>query len=212
MLITIPRRAGIVAFATLGALVVTSCSSDDVAERLIESQSGGDVDVDLDGGNVRIQTPEGELQITTDENGNSVIRTEDGEAVVAQGDDGEVVIQSEDGTSTFGGGQEIPQDYPVDQVPLPDGLVITYGSRTDASGQLAYGVTGEIAGATGAEVWAAYKPRLEAAGFASESETVANTDVFVQGTAGKWTVIISATGSGDGENAFVTVQAVSESG
>ncbi len=204
-----------VALATLSALIATSCSSDDIAEQLIESQSGGEVDIDLDGGNVRIQTEDGSLEIITDEDGNSVIRTEDGEAVVSQsgGDGGgEVVVESEDGTATFGGGQDLPEGFPTGEIPLPDGLVISYGTRTEASGQLSYAVTGDIEGATGAEIWAAYEPRLEAAGFASESETVANSDVFVQGKSGKWTVIISATGNGDGESAFVTVQAVTDAG
>lgn len=47
----------------LAALSFAACSSDDAAERLVESQLGGDVDIELDSdtGDIQIQTAEGDF-------------------------------------------------------------------------------------------------------------------------------------------------------
>ena len=57
-------------------LGITGCSSEDAAEKLIErqieSESGEDVDIDFDDGDISIQTEDGGISIETDEEGNDL--------------------------------------------------------------------------------------------------------------------------------------------
>jgi hypothetical protein len=57
-------------FAAIGvavALSTTACSSDEAAERIIESQlgEGADIEIDTDSGDIQIQTDEGSLSSTS---------------------------------------------------------------------------------------------------------------------------------------------------
>ena len=115
---------------TLGAagfaLVLTACgnATESGIEELIESQGGGDVDLDLDGdGGFSVQTEEGGM--TIDEDGNFVITDADGSVVTGDVDteSGEVNIESEDGSFRSGATTELPDEWPG-EIPEPSGLAI----------------------------------------------------------------------------------------
>lgn len=105
------RRVPVV-LAVTAALTVTACSGEDVAEgfleRAIEAESGEDIDIDIDGDTVRIESADGEVQMTTDDDGNVSV-----EGVT---DDGETV-------TILGGGGLGDVNWP-DSVPIPDGITV----------------------------------------------------------------------------------------
>jgi flagellar basal body rod protein FlgG len=83
------------------ALLAASCGggAESGIEKLIEQQSGADVDLDSDGG-FSVQTEEG-AGMTIDEDGNFVITDENGEVITGNADeDGNFTIESEEGTIT----------------------------------------------------------------------------------------------------------------
>lgn len=63
------RRIICTAAAASAVVLGSACSSDDVAERLTESLSGDDVEVDIDSdsGEVKIETDDGSMQFSTDQ-------------------------------------------------------------------------------------------------------------------------------------------------
>ena len=173
----------------IAALAAVSAGCDDAAESgiegLIESQGGGDVELDLsgDGDGFSIQTEDGGM--TIDEDGNFVITDESGNTIVGSADDqGNVVVEGEDGSFSASGdegefnmetedgsfrmeqGDEIPAEWPSD-VPLPDGLSI--GSSTVM--QTDDGDSVMLSGSTDSldEFLADYTAALSDAGFESES-------------------------------------------
>ena len=84
------------AVAAAAALVLGACSSEDLAEKVAEEAveqqleadgQSGDVDIDIDDGNVSIQGEDGEIQFDVDEeNGLTVVSTPEGEMVVGSGE------------------------------------------------------------------------------------------------------------------------------
>lgn len=115
---TITRRVALLAIPA--AFVFGACGkiAEEAVERgteeLIERESGGEVDIDLDsdGGSISIDSEDGSLEINTDE-------------------DGTVTAESEDGSYTIGDGAELPDGFP--DLPLPDGLTLqtSFGSGGD---------------------------------------------------------------------------------
>lgn len=96
------RRTGLIAVGA-GALVVAGCSSasEEGIEQLIESQSGGDVELDLDGdGGFSFESEDGSFSV--DEDGNFVIEDESGEVVTGQANDEGFVVETEDGETITG--------------------------------------------------------------------------------------------------------------
>ena len=147
------------AVAIVALVGLAGCSSDDVAESIIEraaeSQGEGDVDIDLADGEFSVQTEDGSFEITTDDDGNVVmqaedadgnqilsadsedgvtrIETEDGDATITRtgdGDDADVVVETDDGTATFSQSGDLPDDFP--EIPLPDGLEVLMSQQSDA--------------------------------------------------------------------------------
>lgn len=107
------HRRPLVALALLPALLLfggcgeaSDKAAETAAEKAIESQSGGDVDVDVDNGEVKVETEDGTYE--SDGDGNVRIETEDG---------------------TFTGGSGLPDDWPED-IPMPDGVEVVYGSSS----------------------------------------------------------------------------------
>ena len=56
----------ITASLAVGGVVVAGCSSETAAEKIAESATGADVDIE-ENGDVRISTPEGEMDISSDQ-------------------------------------------------------------------------------------------------------------------------------------------------
>lgn len=86
-------------------------ASEKATEQMVESQTGGDVDIDSSDGSVQIETEDGTI-------------SSDGE--------GNVEIETEDGSFSSSGSGEVPASWPED-VPLPAGLTVQVGSEQDAS-------------------------------------------------------------------------------
>lgn len=147
------------ALAIVALVGLAGCSSDDIAEsiveRAVEADTDGDVDIDLSDGEFSVETEDGSFEITTDEDGNVVmqaedaegnqvfsadsqdgvtqIQTEDGDATITQtgeGDDAEVVIETEDGTATYSQSGDLPDDFP--EIPLPDDMAVLMSQQSDA--------------------------------------------------------------------------------
>lgn len=135
---------GLVGFA----LTFTACESAGEAglEKLIESESGGDVDLDLNGdGGISVQTEDGGMSV--DENGNLVVTDADGSVVTGNIDaeTGDVSIQSEDGSFSSGSTTELPDEWPS-EIPEPDGLAITSATVIGSDTEQAFTVIGTVAG------------------------------------------------------------------
>ena len=118
-------RRPLIACAAAGAVLsFTACgnATETGIEKLIESQGGGDVDLDLNGdGGLSVQTEEGGMSI--DEDGNFVITDANGSVVTGNADSesGEFNMESEDGSFRVDSSGEIPEEWPSD-VPLPEGI------------------------------------------------------------------------------------------
>lgn len=130
------------------ALTFTACESAGEAglEKLIESESGGDVDLDLNGdGGISVQTEDGGMSV--DENGNLVVTDADGSVVTGNIDaeTGDVSIQSEDGSFSSGSTTELPDEWPS-EIPEPDGLAITSATVIGSDTEQAFTVIGTVAG------------------------------------------------------------------
>ena len=135
-------------------------------EQLIESQGGGNVDLDLDGdGGFSMQTEEGGM--TIDEDGNFVITDADGSVVTGSADaeSGELTVESEDGSFSSGATSELPDEWPGD-VPEPNGLDITSATVIGSDTEQSITVSGSVDGDGFVD---SYASALESAGFSEDS-------------------------------------------
>lgn len=197
------RRIGalILAAAGLSALVACGDSTETGLEELIESQGGGDVDLDLDrDGGVSVQTEEG--GITIDEDGNFVVTDADGSVVSGNVDseDGSFTAESEDGSFSSSTGSELPEDWP-DEVPTPDGLTIQ--SSTETTDGSTTGIV--LIGRADPGFLDDYAGALESAGFELESEFSADATSQRSYTSATWNVAVGVFEDGDDVQATVTV-------
>jgi len=149
-------------------LAFTACgnATESGIEKLIESQGGGDVDLDLDGdGGFSVQTEEGGMSI--DEDGNFIITDADGSVVTGNADaeTGEFNVESEDGSFSAGATTELPEQWPGD-IPEPNGLAITSATVIDSDTEQAITVSGSVEDDGFVE---SYASALESAGFNEDS-------------------------------------------
>lgn len=158
-----------IACAAAGVVLsFTACgnATETGVEKLIESQGGGDVDLDLDGdGGFSVQTEEGGMSI--DEDGNFVITDADGSVVTGNADSetGEFVVESEDGSFSSGSTSELPEEWPAD-IPEPDGLAISSATVIGSDTEQAITVTGNV---DSVDFVDDYGSALESTGFDEES-------------------------------------------
>ncbi len=179
-------------------LSLTACGSatETGIEKLIESQGGGDVDLDLNGeGGFSMQTEDGSM--TIDEDGNFVITDAEGNEVVggADADTGEFNMESEDGSFSTGAATELPEQWPAD-VPEPDGLAIMSATVIGSDTELTVSVTGTTDGERFVE---AYAGQLEAAGFSETSSFTSDGTINNNYSNGEWTVNVGFFGT-DSDN------------
>ena len=190
---------------TLNTLVVAGCAlafaacgdaAENGIEQLIESQGGGDVDLDLDGdGGFSVQTEEGGM--TIDEDGNFVITDADGSVVTGDVDteSGGVNIESEDGSFRSGATTEVPDEWPG-EIPEPSGLAIASASVIGSDTEQAITVSGTVEGDGFVE---SYATALTSAGFDETSTFTADDTINNVYTNDQWTVGIVFFGDA-GEN------------
>ncbi len=191
------------ALAVVGGLTLAACgnSTESGVEELIESQAGGDVDLDLDeDGGLSVQTEDGGMSI--DEDGNFVITDADGSVVTGNADTegGGFSAESDDGSFRVDTSGDVPEEWP-DDVPQPQGIADASSTVTQSSTELAITITG---GADEAFV-DDYSETLESAGYEQTStfESDANiTRVFENET---WTVSINAFPDGDTNQVAVSL-------
>ena len=190
-----------IALAALGALALSACGGGDelserAAEELIEQQleaEGENVDIDLDDGDVRIETPEGSTVINVDEDGNGEIQFEGGE--------GDAAVQFDEG-----GGVDLPENFPS-EVPLPDGLSIQSASSIDAPEGATFIITGIVDDEFGAAT-DAYAAALTGAGFEQQSMTTNTDGTFFAFLSAAWNLsggIYPDPNGGDGSVASISV-------
>ena len=170
------RIVSSVAVTASAVLLLGACSSEDIAEKVAEEAveqqleaegQGGDVDIDIDDGNVSIQGEDGEIQFNVDEeNGETVISTPEGQTVIGSG--------------------ELPDEFPS-EIPLPDGATIDSASSVSADDGLAFFISGSIDGEFGAAT-DAYKAALESAGFEQQTMTDSTDGTFFGFVSSAWNV------------------------
>lgn len=192
------------------SLLLAACgsASESGIEKLIEAQTDGDVDINLDDGQIKIETPEGDIEFNTDGDGGISIEVDGEEVFDADINDdgaGSINISDEDGDSTLdidAGSGSLPDDWPAD-VPEPDGLSIESGSAFQSGDQSTFAVTGK---ASGKDWIDSYSTTLESAGLARtsslendgvsyfhESEEWIVTIFGIPTDEGPWEIVLGAT-------------------
>jgi hypothetical protein len=186
------------------AIALSACgnATETGIEQLIESQGGGDVDLDLDGdGGFSMQTEEGGM--TIDEDGNFIITDADGSVVTGRADaeSGELTVESEDGSFSSGATTELPESWPAD-VPEPDGLAISSATVIGSDAELVVTVVGNVDGEGFVEEYAG---ALESAGFEEQSTFTADGTINNVYSNGDWTVGLLYFGDESENQATVSV-------
>jgi hypothetical protein len=189
------------------ALALSSCDSatETGLEQLVESQGGGDVDLDLGGDGFSIETEDGSM--TVDEDGNFVITDADGNVVTGEADSetGDVVVESEDGSFSTGATTELPDEWPSD-VPEPNGLSIANATVIGSDTERTISVGGS---ASGEEFVESYASALESAGFTEDSSFTADGTINNSYSNAQWMVNVGF--FGDAAENQVTISIFSNS-
>jgi hypothetical protein len=206
---TTVQRSLIILGAAGSLLALSACggATENGLESFIESQAGGDVDLDLSGdGGFSVQTEEGGMSI--DEDGNFVITGADGEVVTGDVDaeGGDFNVETEDGSFSSGATNEIPDNWPGD-VPQPDGLAIINATSMESTDGASIQVTGGTDD-VGSFV-DAYASQLESAGFTSEAASAyEGEESWVAVYEGPYTVILNVIAF-EGSDPAITVSVIS---
>ncbi len=186
------RHGFVLTAIAVAAIALSACgkASESGLEKVIEQQSGGNVDINTDDGGFSIETEDGSM--TVDENGNFVVTDENGETITGNADDnGGVSVEGEDGSFTAGSTNELPDSWPG-EVPTPDGLAITSAfvvSETDSDAISISGTTDDD------EFLDSYGAELEDAGFESKSEFSSEDSASRSYASDAWNLdIVSITG------------------
>jgi hypothetical protein len=125
---------------------------------------------------------------------------DDGKKITVKGEDGE-------GTISFGEETELPDDFPEDDVPLPDGGSVRAAISGEQSGKQTFSLTYAIDGDDVSSAADDYRSKLENAGFEIERSTqVGSGDAgfnSFQAVGTDWDVyVFSAGGTGGDQGAF----------
>ena len=199
-----PKRLGFAVAAAGLAVALTACgnATETGIEKLIESQGGGDVDLDLDvEGGFSVETEEGGMSI--DEDGNFVITDADGSVVTGNADaeTGEFVVESEDGSFSSGSTTELPEEWPT-EIPEPDGLAISSATVIGSDTEQAITVTGSV---DSVDFVDAYGSTLESAGLDEESTFKSDGTVNNVYRNDRWTVGVLYYGDAGDDQVTVSI-------
>ena len=198
-------RRPVITLATIGiAIAFTACgnATESGVEQLIESQGGGDVDLDLDGdGGFSVQTEDGGMSI--DEDGNFVITDADGSVVTGNADaeTGEFVVESDDGSFSSGSTTELPEEWPS-EIPEPDALAIVSASVISSDTEQAITITGTSDDEGFVE---SYGSVLESAGFDEQSTFTSGDTINNVYSNDQWTIGVIYFGESSDSQVTVSV-------
>ena len=175
-------------------------------EELIEENSGGDVDIQLDEDGFSVESEDGSFSV--DEDGTFTVTDEDGEETTGEfdidGSDGDMSVETEDGSMEINSGGELPEDWPAD-IPEPDGIDIQQAMTfAEENGSTSIIVSGTIDG-SGEDWTTAYGGELEGAGFEEESMFTTGDNVTAFYRRGTLGVAIVAISTDAGTNMSVSI-------
>lgn len=190
------RRSVTAAVSLLLVIGLAGCGqlAEEAVEQAIESDTGEDVEIDLD-------SDDGSLSITGDDGEFTVDIDEDGESSSVSGTD------EEGNTFEMTTGQGVPDDWP-DGIPLPSGDVVGSNVMTQNDERF-FSLVSEVDDAAAAHD--DYVERLENAGFSTDSTSTFESDgmttKFTQMTGDDWTAQVSTSSDVDGtEQLIVSLQ------
>lgn len=219
------------AFSACGAIVEKV--TEEGAERILEAETGEDVELDFDSGDgsFSLQTEEGGFAIdedgsfiVTDENGSVfsgsasedglVVMDGDGNPVVnvsGDGNSGEISIQGESGEDVYRVVTDIPAEWP-NAIPRPDGLTVDAGSYASADGETLVTLIGAPNKGDAVEYAEKYSAALLAAGLTEtgrfDSASNGSTNAQRSYESGEWVVNVS--GYVDDSTSAISISLVSK--
>ncbi len=176
-------RARIVVLGAVLMVLVAACgsASENIAERIIENETGGEVDISDDGAVMQV----------TDEDGNTLDINTDDDSVVISGTD-----EEGNETNIVMGGTEIPEGFPM---PIPDGAEVTNVSSIETANGASYSVTVEIDPNDTADVLEMYK-----GWYADQGLEVSSSESTVIGQSDATTSLVQIADYGDYSEAVLT--------
>ena len=154
--------------------------TEELIERQLENEAGVEgVDIDLETGEIRVETEDGTIEFDSD-------------------GDGGFTVESDDGTFEQQAGVEVPDDFPSD-VPRPEGEVVNAVQQT-LNGETSYSLFLTSSRSIG-DVYDQWKTQMLAAGFAVGFESLGTDAVTGQFENDTWQVTFSGASS-DGETSL----------
>ncbi|MBM3674656.1 MAG: hypothetical protein FJW88_06810 [Actinobacteria bacterium] len=126
-------------------------------------------------------------------------------------DNGKVTIEGKDGEGSvsFGKGSELPDGFPEDDVPLPDGGKIVAAFSSEDGGRETYSVTYQIDASDAKSAMNDYKSTLEDAGFTVENSMSFGGDEGsfsgFSAQSSDWDVAVSTVGGSDKDEAVLSI-------
>ncbi|MFN3258071.1 MAG: hypothetical protein ACE37B_20525 [Ilumatobacter sp.] len=126
-----PLLGGLAVVALIGTACGGESTQEAALERLIESESGEDIDLDFDGdGGFSVQTEDGEFSMNIDEDGNVQFQSDEGSGEFSSDGDGggELTFEGEDGSASV----DVDEDGSF-VVTDEDGNVISGASSDDGT-------------------------------------------------------------------------------
>lgn len=219
----ISNRSLMIAGAAIAAFSMSACGAvaekiaEEGAERIIEHESGEDVEIDFNGdGGISVQTEDGSVRIGEDgsfevvgedgevftgqagEDGSFTVEGEDGSAVInVDGDNADISISGEDGEDgSYRVGEGVPAEWPS-ELPAPQGLADIQHSVSNFDGEVALTIHGSSA-QTASDFASQYHAQLEASGY--ERTFLTDSEGFVSAIfeGSNWSVNTSSSDNGDG--------------
>lgn len=220
------------AFSACGA--IAEKVTEEGAERILESESGGNVDLDFNNGDGSFSVKTEDGGFSFDEDGNFVVTDQDGSVftgsasedqivvtdqngdpvldVTGDGDNGELSIQGDDGEAVYRVVTEIPSEWPSN-IPRPEGLAIEGGTYISADGESMISIIGTPSGSA-VDYTDKYLVAVAAAGWTETGryDQSADGSVTAQRTYERDGWALNINGYDDGDTAMVNISLLSTDG